>query len=85
MLLIDGKKVAADLRQRVKNDVDALVRAHGRAPHLAVILVGEDPASQVYVRNKIKACEAVGVHSEKYEFPADTPPEKVLQLSLIHI
>ena len=63
MLLIDGKKVAADLRQRVKNDVDALVRQHGRAPHLAVILVGEDPASQVYVRYKEKACEEVGIVS----------------------
>ena len=50
MLLIDGKKVAAELRQRVKNDVDALVRQHGRPSHLAVILVGEDPASQIYVR-----------------------------------
>ena len=60
MLLIDGKKVAAELRQRVKNDVDALVRQHGRAPHLAVILVGEDPASQIYVRYKEKACEEVG-------------------------
>ena len=60
MLLIDGKKVAAELRQRVKNDVDALVRQHGRPPHLAVILVGEDPASQIYVRYKEKACEEVG-------------------------
>ncbi|MGD9610248.1 MAG: bifunctional methylenetetrahydrofolate dehydrogenase/methenyltetrahydrofolate cyclohydrolase FolD [Desulfovibrionaceae bacterium] len=63
MLLIDGKKVAAEIRQQVKKDVDALRREYGRPPHLAVILVGDDPGSQVYVRNKEKDCAEVGIVS----------------------
>jgi len=63
MLLIDGKKVAAEIRQHVKSDVDALRREYGRPPHLAVILVGDDPGSQVYVRNKERDCEEVGIVS----------------------
>jgi methylenetetrahydrofolate dehydrogenase (NADP+) / methenyltetrahydrofolate cyclohydrolase len=63
MLLIDGKKVAAEIRQSVKNDVEALRREYGRPPHLAVILVGDDPGSQVYVRNKERDCEEVGIVS----------------------
>jgi len=63
MLLIDGKKVAAEIRLRVKNEVDALRREYGRPPHLAVILVGDDPGSQVYVRNKERDCEEVGIVS----------------------
>ena len=63
MLLIDGKKVAAEIRQQVKRDVDALRREYGKPPHLAVILVGDDPGSQVYVRNKEKDCEEVGIVS----------------------
>ncbi len=63
MLLIGGKKVAAEIRQQVKKDVDALRREYGRPPHLAVILVGDDPGSQVYVRNKEKDCAEVGIVS----------------------
>ncbi|UJX39497.1 bifunctional methylenetetrahydrofolate dehydrogenase/methenyltetrahydrofolate cyclohydrolase FolD [Desulfovibrio sp. JY] len=72
MLLIDGKKVAAELRQKVKDDVDAIVREYGRAPHLAVILVGEDPASQIYVRYKEKACEEVGIVSRIWRLDGAT-------------
>ncbi len=59
--LIDGKAVAAQLRERVKNDADAFVRQHRRRPRLAVTLVGEDPASQVYVRNKARAAEKAAI------------------------
>lgn len=73
MLIIDGKKVAAELRQRVKNDIDAIIREYGRPPHLAVVLVGDDPASQVYVRYKEKACEEVGIVSRVWRLdPATT-------------
>ncbi|MBK7137472.1 MAG: bifunctional methylenetetrahydrofolate dehydrogenase/methenyltetrahydrofolate cyclohydrolase FolD [Rhodocyclales bacterium] len=75
--ILDGNALSAKLRESLRQRAAELA-AQGFQPGLAVILVGENPASQVYVRNKIKACEAVGVHSEKYEFPADTPPEKVL-------
>ena len=76
--IIDGKALSKVVREEVKARAEAFLAQHGRQPGLHVVLVGEDPASQVYVRNKIKACEAVGVHSEKYEFPADTPPQQVL-------
>ncbi|MBP9654147.1 MAG: bifunctional methylenetetrahydrofolate dehydrogenase/methenyltetrahydrofolate cyclohydrolase, partial [Rhodocyclaceae bacterium] len=75
--ILDGNALSAKLRESLRHRAAELA-AQGFKPGLAVILVGENPASQVYVRNKIKACEAVGVHSEKYEFPADTPPQKVL-------
>ena len=55
--IIDGKAIAAHLRQHIKQRVDARVAAGKRVPGLAVILVGQDPASEVYVRNKRKACE----------------------------
>jgi len=72
MLLIDGKKVAAELRQSVKKDVDALRLQYGRPPHLAVILVGDDPGSQVYVRNKERDCEEVGIVSRVWRLDAGT-------------
>jgi methylenetetrahydrofolate dehydrogenase (NADP+)/methenyltetrahydrofolate cyclohydrolase len=72
MLLIDGKKVAAELRQKVKADVDALRLEYGRPPHLAVILVGDDPGSQVYVRNKERDCEEVGIVSRVWRLDAGT-------------
>ena len=62
--IIDGKQVAARCREELKQQVAAL-RARGIIPGLAVILVGEDPASQVYVRNKHRACEELGIHSEQ--------------------
>ncbi len=72
MLLIDGKKVAAELRLKVRSEVDAIAREYGRPPHLAVILVGDDPASQVYVRYKEKACEEVGIASRIWRLDAGT-------------
>lgn len=77
--IIDGKQVAARCREELKQQVAAL-RARGIIPGLAVILVGEDPASQVYVRNKHRACEELGIHSEQYTLPADTDRQTLLDL-----
>jgi methylenetetrahydrofolate dehydrogenase (NADP+)/methenyltetrahydrofolate cyclohydrolase len=77
--VIDGVAVAADIRRELKLRVDEL-RQRGVVPGLAVILVGDDPASVVYVRNKIKACEEVGIASFKFTFDRDAQPKKVLDL-----
>lgn len=70
--LIDGKAVAADLRARIAAQVGALKDAHGVTPGLAVVLVGADPASEVYVRNKGIATREVGMESFEFRLPADT-------------
>ncbi|AGH98537.1 bifunctional methylenetetrahydrofolate dehydrogenase/methenyltetrahydrofolate cyclohydrolase FolD [Micavibrio aeruginosavorus] len=67
--IIDGKMIAATMRQSIAGDVTAL-RARGILPGLAVILIGDDPASDIYVRNKMRACESVGIHSAEYRLPA---------------
>lgn len=78
--LIDGKLIAKQLRQNVANQV-ASIRASGkRAPGLAVILVGSDPASQVYVGSKRNACEEVGFTSRSYDLPATTSQHQLLEL-----
>ena len=74
--LLDGNALAARLREELRVRAAELA-AQGHRPGLAVILVGEDPASQVYVRNKIKACHAAGIHSEEYRYPADVVPQEV--------
>lgn len=77
---IDGKKIAAQVRAEVKNAVTER-RAQGlRAPGLAVVLVGQDPASQVYVGSKRKACDEVGFVSKAYDLPADTSQQALEQL-----
>jgi len=78
--VLDGKAIAADVRSRVKVQVDARLARGGRAPGLAVVLVGESPASQVYVRNKRKSCADVGVYSELYELPTDTTQAELLAI-----
>ncbi|NOG32763.1 bifunctional methylenetetrahydrofolate dehydrogenase/methenyltetrahydrofolate cyclohydrolase FolD [Halomonas sp. TBZ9] len=70
--LIDGKAIAADVRQDVANKVAARLKIGARAPGLAVVLVGNDPASHVYVSNKHRACENAGIHSIQHELPAET-------------
>lgn len=70
--IIDGKALAKEVRLGLKEKVAAKVAAGERAPGLAVILVGADPASQVYVRNKRRACEEVGIKSFSYDLPATT-------------
>ena len=78
-VMIDGKAVSARLRQKMAAEVAAMKEA-GVVPGLAVVLVGENPASQVYVRNKIKACEELGIRSQDYRLPEDTTQEALLDL-----
>lgn len=75
--LIDGKSIAASVRQQVARQVQARRDAGGRVPGLAVVLVGEDPASEVYVRNKHKACEEAGIASVKHTLPATTSQQEL--------
>ena len=75
--LIDGLAVSKVVRAEWKQRVE-LLKAQGVTPGLAVILVGENPASQVYVRNKVKACSEMGLHSELHPFPADVSEQSVL-------
>jgi methylenetetrahydrofolate dehydrogenase (NADP+)/methenyltetrahydrofolate cyclohydrolase len=77
--IIDGVAVSASIRKELKVRVDALGR-RGIVPGLAVIVAGNDPASAVYVRNKMRACAEIGIKSFRYDFPFDTPPQTVLQL-----
>ena len=78
--ILSGKAIAADVRAEVKAAVDARLAAGKRRPGLAVVLVGQDPASQVYVRNKRKACESVGFLSMAHDLPADTDQATLLTL-----
>ncbi len=75
--LIDGKLISAQIRAEIKEETAAFVATHGYAPGLAVVIVGEDPASQVYVRNKARACEEVGFYSEVHRLPAETRQEEL--------
>ena len=77
--IIDGRAVAAAIRSELKTRVKALAQK-GTTPGLAVIMVGANPASAVYVRNKIRACEEVGIRSSQHNFPADADPKTVLDL-----
>ena len=78
--LIDGKKVATELKNRIKNIVSAHTLQGHRAPGLAVVILGDDPASQIYVDNKRKACEYVGFNSNAYFLPATTSEAELIQL-----
>lgn len=79
MKLIDGKIISASVKERVKEEVEAL-KKEGITTGLAVIIVGEDPASKVYVANKKKACEMLGIISEEYALPENTTQEELLAL-----
>lgn len=78
--LIDGKLISAQIREELTEETKAFVARTGVTPGLAVIIVGEDPASQVYVRNKRRACEQIGYYSEAYELPAATTQEQLMAL-----
>ncbi|MEX2447294.1 MAG: bifunctional methylenetetrahydrofolate dehydrogenase/methenyltetrahydrofolate cyclohydrolase FolD [Solirubrobacterales bacterium] len=78
--LIDGKAVAVEVRARVREEVAAYEREAGRSPLLATVLVGEDPASQIYIRNKHEACEEARMRSVHRDLPADASEDEVLQL-----
>ncbi len=77
--IIDGKQIAADMREELKTEV-AKLREQGIVPGLAVILVGEDPASQSYVTAKERACEELGIYSDDNRLPADTSQEDLMAL-----
>jgi methylenetetrahydrofolate dehydrogenase (NADP+)/methenyltetrahydrofolate cyclohydrolase len=77
--IIDGVAVSAEMRAEIRQRVDVL-KQRGVTPGLAVIMVGANPASAVYVRNKIRACAEVGIQSFRYDFPADASPQQVLDL-----
>ncbi len=78
--VIDGKKIAAEIKTEVARGVARLKEERGLTPGLAVVLVGEDPGSQIYVRNKENACAEVGIKSFKYVLPADTTQERLMDL-----
>ena len=80
MQIIDGKATSAAIRGEIAAEVETFRKENGFVPGLAVIIVGEDPASQVYVRNKARACEEVGFHSEVYRLAADTEQKDLLAL-----
>ncbi len=75
--IIDGKAISAQIRTEIKAETEVFAAKHGKRPGLAVIIVGSDPASQVYVRNKRRACEEVGFYSEAYELPEETTQEEL--------
>ena len=76
---IDGKAVSASVRAQVAQEVEQL-KAKGVCPGLAVVIVGDDPASRTYVNNKKKACAETGIYSEEYALPASTTQEELLEL-----
>ena len=79
MTIIDGKAISAQIREDLKKQVEDL-KAQGITPGLAVILVGDDPASAVYVRNKARACDELGMHSVVHTLPAATSKEELIAL-----
>lgn len=77
--IIDGKKIAEDIYKELERDIKLLKDKHEIIPGLAVVLVGENPGSLVYVRNKKKTCERLGIHSEEYRFMASTDEREILK------
>ncbi|MBQ9653196.1 MAG: bifunctional methylenetetrahydrofolate dehydrogenase/methenyltetrahydrofolate cyclohydrolase FolD [Bacteroidales bacterium] len=80
MTIIDGKAVSSALKEKIKEQVATFPEKYGRVPHLTVIRVGEDPASVVYVRNKEKACEAVGIRNSTIVLADTTTQDELLDL-----
>lgn len=79
-LIIDGKAISAAEREDIKAETEEFIKERGYRPGLAVVIVGEDPASKVYVRNKHKACEQVGFLSRVYELPESTTQDQLSSL-----
>ena len=77
---IDGKARAAEISEKITAETAALLRDHGIKPGLVVVIIGEDPASQVYVRNKKRTAEACGFNSVQHTLPADVSEQEVLDL-----
>ena len=79
MILIDGKKEAASLRQKLKDEVSELKKKFNNVPGLTVILIGELAPSQIYVRNKEKSAKEVGLNSDVIRYPNDVDEKTILQ------
>jgi methylenetetrahydrofolate dehydrogenase (NADP+)/methenyltetrahydrofolate cyclohydrolase len=79
-LIIDGKKIADDIRAEVSRDAEELRKKHGITPGLAVVIVGQDPPSVSYVKSKRKACEKLGMYSEEYALPESTSQDELITL-----
>src|SRR5215213_6685633 len=77
---LDGSRVAAELKREAAEEAGRLRRDHGVTPRLVTVLVGEDPASAVYVANKVRTCEELGLASEHHHLPADTPAARLLEM-----
>jgi len=80
MQLIDGKKIAEEIREEIKAEVAKMIDDEDKAPHLAAVIVGQDPASQTYVAGKEKACKSVGFMSSVYKLPEATTEKELLEL-----
>lgn len=78
--IIDGKAISLSIRKNIKEQVDKLKQKFDKVPGLAVVLVGDDPASQIYVRNKEKACKDVGIYSEIYRLEKNISENRLLEL-----
>ena len=79
MQLLEGKVASADIKADLKNKVSALTSKGKKVPHLAAILVGNDPASETYVASKVKNCKEVGIHSSLFKYESDITEEKLLE------
>jgi len=80
MILLDGKKIAQDIRNELKSDIEKLKALGSDVPGLVAILVGDNPASESYVRGKAKACEEIGMRAVTEKRPADFPEKELLTL-----
>ncbi len=80
MQLIDGKKISDDIKDELKVQIDQLIKDNKKVPGLVTIIVGDDPASNVYVKMKNKACAKIGMHSKIEQLPEDTTEEDLLKL-----
>ena len=78
--LINGKEIAQEIRSEVKTEIEGLKESHGLTPGLAVVLIGDDPASAIYVKNKEIACEEVGISTRTFHLPANASEEQVVEL-----
>ena len=78
--IIDGKLISTEVKERIAAEVAEYVETEGRTPTLATVIVGDDPASHIYVANKHKACEQVGINSAHHGLDADTPEDELVEL-----
>lgn len=80
MEIIDGKKISAQVKQEIADEVSRMANEGKKIPHLAAVLVGNDPASETYVASKVKACQAVGIKSSELRYSSDITEEQLLEV-----